>query len=119
MLSLKDLSEYYEKGYIEMLIDFDSNLELKTPYVDDFRLTHEQIRKLLATGKLSIRSKGKPITIDAKTHGDFSVSIERGNISNYPWKIFRKKMRDTGFTYRSESPWFNVYKQGKWDWSRC
>jgi hypothetical protein len=42
------------------------------------------------------------------------VSIERGSVERNQWEKIKKQMRESGFSYRSESPWFNVFKNGKW-----
>jgi len=128
MLTLDELKEYYEKGFINLRIDFTPDLKFRKVGIDRVSLTSDQIRELLSEKKVSIikqqRKFGSDVTddltFDVTKEGSLAVSIERGHVERGPWEKIKKQMREAGFSYRSESPWFCVYKKGKWvGWPFC
>ena len=128
MLTLDELKEYYEKGFINLRIDFTPDLKFRKVGIDRVSLTSDQIRELLSEKKVSIikqqRKFGSDVTddltFDVTKEGHLAVSIERGDVERSQWGKIKKQMREAGFSYRSESPWFCVYKKGKWvGWPFC
>jgi hypothetical protein len=111
MLTLDDLKLYYERGYIELRIDLYREGIPNQPE----GLTRKQVEAVLATKKISITVYGKKTVIDVTKEGHFAVSIGRENVKRSQWEKIKKQMRESGFSYRSESPWFCVYENGKWN----
>lgn len=136
MLTLDDIKEYYEKDYIQLRLDFypdpgsPKRDKLKN-WVAPNGLPKGQIDQIFAEKKLSIALKREIIVFDKKftmgtereeivfdvtKEGRLAVSIERGHVKRGQWEKIKKQMREAGFSYRSESPWFHVYEKGEWNW---
>jgi hypothetical protein len=116
MLTLKDLAEYAEKGFLRLRIDVYLNIAGK--HIGGIVLDGEQIKKLVA-GRLLIRKKvGKKfVTTNVAKEQNLSIDVERAPIMRYHrsrWEKIKAQMRGAGFSYRSESPWHGCYKQGRW-----
>jgi hypothetical protein len=73
-------------------------------------ITLSDLRKYHKQGLLHLR-------IDHYGKGQgVGVSVETAWAPRSWWEKIKRQMREAGFSYRSESPWFNVWKNGKWDW---
>ncbi|MCX6717573.1 MAG: hypothetical protein NTU76_02765 [Candidatus Taylorbacteria bacterium] len=104
MLTLKELGEYYEKGLIRLRVDFCLSPTRKHKGRDGLRinnLEHDQIIRILNCGRFT------------NHRVSISVSIQIGDVKRNEWEKIKRKLREAGFSYRSESPWFNVYTGGK------
>jgi len=134
MLTLDDIKEYYDKGYITLRIDpyFDKEKfgTVKKGFV--WGLDPEQIEEVLTkktltietTKKASLFDIAKPIPIavtracvlDVNKDLHLAISIERdgNNVSRSQWEKIKKQMREAGFSYRSESPWSCMFINGRW-----
>jgi len=141
MLTLDELGTYYEKGLVRLRIDFypdpgsPKRKKLGERWGVPGGLANSQVRQIFTEKKLSIVLKRQIILFDKKftmetereeivfdvtKEGHLAVSIERGDVERSQWGKIKKQMREAGFSYRSESPWFCVYKKGKWvGWPFC
>ncbi len=115
MLTLKDINDYYEKGLVELRIDFTPDPGQK---MHGFILSDDQITEMIRTKKISVIKKPnkEPIIFDIDRQGRLSISIEKRDPKRKEWEKIKKQMREAGFSYRSESPWFCVWEKGKWNW---
>jgi len=138
MLTLDDIKEYYEKGYIQLRLDFyPDHKSPKRKKLEDWHwlapngLSKSHVDQIFAEKKLSIilereiivfdkkftmETEREEIVFDVTKEGSLAVSIERGQVKRSHWEKIKKQMREAGFSYRSESPWFHVFNKGKWAW---
>jgi hypothetical protein len=138
MLTLDDIKEYYEKGLIELRLDFypphgtakGKKLE-KAKWMAPCGLSCDQTRQVLFEKKLTIvleqevivfekkcfrmETEKEEVVFDLMREGCLSVSIERGHIKDWPWEKIKKQMREAEFAYRSESPWHHTWEKGRWE----
>lgn len=135
MLTLDDIKEYYDKGYITLRIDpYFSKEKFGTVKKGSvWGLNREQIEEVLIKKTLTIESTRKVLffdiakripvkvtracALDVGKDLHLAISIERnGNrVSRSQWEKIKKQMREAGFSYRSESPWFCTFTNGQWD----
>ncbi len=136
MITLDDLQEYYKKGLIRLNLSLSLPLDTLPPdrrkakrrkadrriserrekeFKDYTQLDEKQTSELLLKRIVMIKRQDRTYVFDIEKQGSISVSIERGCIERKEWEKIKKQMRETGFSYRSESPWFHVFKAGKWD----
>ncbi len=137
MLTLDNLQEYYEKGLIRLRLTLSLPLDTLPPdrrktdrrkadrriserrekefesYNND--LDEKEISELLLKKMAMIKRQDRTYVFDIENQGSISVSIERGCVERKEWEKIKKQMRETGFSYRSESPWFHVFSAGKWN----
>ena len=136
MITLDDLQEYYKKGLIRLNLSLSLPLNTLPPdrrkvdrreddrrkserreksFKDCNHLNEEEISKLLLTKMALVKRQDRTYVFDVENQGSISVSIERGCVERKEWEKIKKEMRETGFSYRSESPWFHVFRAGKWN----
>lgn len=115
MLTLDDLKIYHEHEYIKLEV----TLHGKRIPLERSKLTNAQIRTIFSKKKLLITVRGRKIVLDLNRDKESSlgVAIERGYVERKQWEKIKKQMRESGFSYRSESPWFCVYENGGWNCS--
>jgi hypothetical protein len=114
MLTLADLKEYYKNRQIDLMINFRPDPVEEFFYIFCVALDDRQITDVLTNRKLTIERSGLTKKFNTDREGSLSVYITRRIIKDYQWEIIKKKMKETGFVYRSKSYWFQVYQKGGW-----
>ena len=137
MITLDNLQEYYERGLIRLRLTLSLPLDTFPPdrrkadrreadrrkserrekgfesYNND--LSEKEISELLSKKMVMIKRQDQTYVFDIEKQGSISVSIERGCVGRKEWEKIKKQMREAGFSYRSESPWFHVFRAGVWN----
>jgi len=123
MLTLDEIKVQLEKRHIDLRLDYRPETgTAKAKKIEEWRqpegLTYDQVDEILSKKQLTIFHNDEKIVFDIEKEGSLAVSIEvrSRNVKRSEWEKFKKKMREAGFSYRSESPWFHCYSKGKWEW---
>ncbi len=125
MLTLDEIKFQLEKGHLSLRLDYRPETgTAKAKKIEEWGwrqpegLSYDQIEEVLSKKQLTISRNGENVVFDIEKEGSLAVSIEvrSCNVKRSEWETFKKKMREAGFSYRSESPWFNCYSKGKWGW---
>ena len=124
MLTLDEIKVQLEKGHINLVLRYRP--EIGTAKAEKIKgwnqpsgLTNAQVDEVLSKKQLTIFHNGENTIFDIEKEGSLAVSIEvrSHSVKRSEWEKFKKKMREAGFSYRSESPWFHCYSKGKWEWN--
>jgi len=174
MITLQELWDYYEKGYLYLRIDahFPSESGINFPcglpdeiaekLIKEERITirssdglekqsfdlidgHVTVERGLLHSSIEIKlppdakiilpnnlstsrakkfAKGEKIVIEngdkTKTYFfalnelNLGVSVETAHAKRNIWENIKNQLKEAGFSYRSESPWFRSYRKGRW-----